>query len=189
MRLWTRWISLGVSAACFSWAGWFWLDQSLHQAAADELFRVAAAVPGVVEDQKASPVAKLEIPRLGVSGYVKAGLDATTLRQAIGHSPYSAQPGEKGNVVLAAHRDTFFAGLQYAQIGDIVTLHAANGKKFLYQVSKVFVVNPTDTWVMRSTPGRSLLTMITCYPFQFVGSAPNRLVVQAQPIMMASKLI
>jgi LPXTG-site transpeptidase (sortase) family protein len=196
VRLWIRWISLGASAVCFSWAGWFWLDERVHQAAAEELFR-ASSIPASVAlpasaapaaPVRRAPVAKLEIPRLGVSGYVEEGFDAATLRRAIGLSPSSAKPGGRGNVVLAAHRDTFFAGLRDARVGDIVHLEAPGGKTIHYRISKVFVVDPSESWVMRASPGRDVLTLITCYPFQFVGSAPSRLVVQALPVAAPTPL-
>lgn len=197
--LWIRWITLGIAVACFSWGGWLWLERTLHQSSADVLFadvlfqdeqhaQVRPAT-GQVAPQKVKivpprmPLAKLEIPRLGVSGYVQEGFDATTLRQAIGHAPSSAKPGERGNIVLAGHRDTFFAGLSEVQTGDVVRLRARSGKMLLYQVSQVFVVDPADFWVMNPTPGRDQLTLITCYPFSFIGSAPSRLVVLAQPLI------
>ena len=117
-----------------------------------------------------------------MSGIVEEGLDAKTLKNAIGMSLTSAQPGERGNVVLAAHRDTFFAGLRNAKKGDVVVLSTTDGKKHRYRISKTFVVDPSAHWVMNSSPKKKMLTLITCYPFRYVGSAPQRFIVQAEPV-------
>jgi sortase A len=188
-KLWLRWICLVGACACFAWGGWVWLEQRLHQQQAQESFEElirdpAPAKPAAPHDRD-HPLAKLEIARLGVSGYVEDGFDSRTLGRAIGHSPRSAKPGEHGNVVLAAHRDTFFAGLRDVKVGDVVDMQASTGRHYRYKVSRVFVVDPKDSWVMQSSPRQDMLTMITCYPFHFVGNAPNRLVVQAQPIRTA----
>lgn len=188
LRLWIRWVSLGVATMCFLWTGWFRLDQYLHQMYAAEVFESAATDDTTREetDLAHGPLARLEIARLGVSGYVLEGFDADTLRRAIGHSPASARPGEPGNVVLAAHRDTFFSGLRDVRKGDVIDLQARGGRTLHYRVTNVFITDPTDVRVMNPTPGRNLLTLITCYPFQFVGSAPQRLIVQAQPVSQSS---
>lgn len=180
---WTRWICLTAAAVCFLWGGLVWLDQYRYQAEAEESFedRQVGATPEQPA-RKAVPLAKLEIARLHVSGYVQDGFDNGTLRRAIGHSPRSAKPGERGNIVLAAHRDTFFAGLRNARVGDVVDLRSSSGALYRYRVTRILVVEPKDDWVMKSSANRNLLTLITCYPFHFIGSAPKRFVVQAQPV-------
>lgn len=194
---WTRWFCFGIAAACFTWCGWVWLEQRWHQSADGEMFdesihksTEAAPPPSPQPSPEPSPaprekikgpIATLKIERLKVAGYVEEGFDARTLRNAIGHAPHSARPGEKGNIVLAGHRDTFFSGLQDAKLGDQITLQALDGRKFGYRISRIFIVDPTARWVMKSSPDRSMLTLITCYPFRYVGSAPKRLIVQAQP--------
>ncbi len=205
MRLWIRWISLGVAVACLAWVGEEMLEQFLYQRAARESFEEARELkrmdtrpparskstdkhaPRVgttsVPPSRNSPLARLRIDRAEIDAFVQEGFDADTLSKAVGHAPSSARPGERGNVVLAAHRDTFFAGLRYVKEGDLIDLESAGGRLDRYRVSKIMVVKPTDSWVMKSTPDRSLLTLITCYPFRYVGSAPNRLVVQAQPVL------
>lgn len=183
-----RWFFLSISLACFALSGWLWLDQRIHQAEAGQLF--SAAPPGALSPTPpalpapappAGPVARLEIARLGVEGFVEVGLDAGTLRRAIGLSPHGARPGEPGNVVLAAHRDTFFSGLRGARAGDLIKLQTPGGRTFYYRISRMFLVNPVDSWVMHSSPDRNILTLITCYPFRYIGKAPRRFVVQAQP--------
>lgn len=190
--LWARWICLMAAAACFVWGASVWWQQHWYQKEAEESFKelIREPMPATApahptpkrEPDRDKPLAKLEIARLQVFGYVEDGLDARTLGRAIGHSSKSAKPGERGNIVLAAHRDTFFAGLRDVRVGDIVDVQASNGEKYQYRVSKVLVLDPKETWVMRSSPKRDMLTLITCYPFHFIGNAPNRLVVQALPV-------
>lgn len=179
---------LGLSFVCLTWSAWDWNQRDVTQATAESEFEK------LVEDQKAKPirrgskkhvsgpVAKLEIARLGVEGIVEEGLDAKTLKKAIGMSLTSARPGEPGNVVLAAHRDTYFAGLRNAKSGDLVVLSTTDGNKHRYRISKTFVVDPSAHWVMNSSPKKRMLTLITCYPFRYVGSAPQRFIVQAEPM-------
>jgi LPXTG-site transpeptidase (sortase) family protein len=179
---------LGLSFACLSWSAWDWGRREVTQATAESEFeklvedRAGKPAKRVARKRVSGPVAKLEIARLGVSGIVEEGLDAKTLKNAIGMSLTSAQPGERGNVVLAAHRDTFFAGLRNAKKGDVVVLSTTDGKKHRYRISKTFVVDPSAHWVMNSSPKKKMLTLITCYPFRYVGSAPQRFIVQAEPV-------
>ena len=121
---------------------------------------------------------RLEIPRLGVSAIVRAGSDARTLRLAVGHIGGTALPGESGNIGLAAHRDTFFRRLGEIRQHDEVRLVTREGT-FTYTVHATGVVEPRDTWVLNQT-GEPALTLITCYPFRYVGSAPQRFVVRAE---------
>lgn len=189
VRLLTRWISLSAAAACFIWCGSVWMERRSYQAEAQKTFAELDKPSAAPRVQKAfhalaapPPMAKLEIARLHVSGFVEDGLDSQTLSRAIGHSPRSAKLGEPGNVVLAAHRDTFFAGLKDVRTGDAIEVQAADGTVYRYKVTRILIVDPTEDWVLKSDPSRNMLTLITCYPFQFIGSAPNRMVVQAEPV-------
>jgi sortase A len=124
-----------------------------------------------------STIGRIDIPRLGVSAIVRAGADARTLRLAVGHIAGTAYPGESGNVGLAGHRDTFFRKLRNIRSDDLIRLATADGT-FSYRVDRTTIVNPRDVWVLDPT-GREVLTLITCYPFSYVGSAPQRFVVRA----------
>lgn len=124
-----------------------------------------------------STLGRIEIPRLGVSAIVRAGDDARTLRLAVGHVPGTALPGEDGNVGLAAHRDTFFRKLGDVRPDDEIRLVTTEGT-FLYRVERTDVVQPSDVWVLDPTES-PVLTLITCYPFTYVGTAPDRFVVLA----------
>ena len=121
---------------------------------------------------------RLEIPRLRVSAIVRAGSDARTLRLAVGHIGGTALPGESGNIGLAAHRDTFFRRLGDIRPNDQVRLVTRNGT-FTYRVQGAQIVEPRETWVLGATDVPTL-TLITCYPFRYVGSAPQRFIVRAE---------
>ena len=136
----------------------------------------AAAAPRIPPPGAA--LGRLDIPRLGVSAVVRAGSDATTLRLAIGHIPGTALPGDAGNVGLAAHRDTFFRRLGDIRPGDTVDVATPDGI-FTYVVEGTQIVNPRDVWVLDPTE-RPTLTLVTCYPFSFIGSAPQRFIVRAR---------
>ena len=122
-------------------------------------------------------VGQLEIPRLGLSTVVFEGADDDVLDRGAGHLIGSALPGDRGNMVLAAHRDTFFRPLQHVRVGDKVTIHGPR-KDSVYVVESTTVVEPDDTYVLDATT-QPALTLITCFPFRFIGPAPDRFVVRA----------
>jgi sortase A len=123
---------------------------------------------------------RLELPRLGLSALVAEGVDAETLGVAVGHFPESAFPGEMGNVALAGHRDTVFQMLKDVWPEDVLRLTTPDGT-FDYRVEWLAIVDPARTDVVAST-GEPLLTLVTCYPFDYVGSAPRRYVVRARSL-------
>jgi len=122
-------------------------------------------------------VGKLNVPRIGISVMVLQGIERNTLIAGAGHVPGTPLPGSDGNVTIAAHRDTFFRKLKGIVRGDIVQF-ATVRQTYEYVVDSIEVVDPEDTRVMESR-ARSELTLITCYPFYFIGSAPKRFVVHA----------
>lgn len=120
---------------------------------------------------------RLEIPNLHLSVMVREGADSATLRRAVGHIPGTAFPGEIGNVGIAGHRDTFFRPLRKIRVNDPIELETENGN-YRYVVESTGIVGPRDVRVL--APARSqTLTLVTCYPFYYVGSAPKRFVVHA----------
>lgn len=123
---------------------------------------------------------RLEIPRIGVSVMIRHGAEEATLTLGAGHVPATPSPGGDGNVVLAAHRDTFFRKLEAIRPGDRIHISTV-GHTYEYVVESTETVGPEDTRVMESR-GRQELTLITCYPFYFVGSAPKRFIVHAIPL-------
>jgi sortase A len=125
-------------------------------------------------------VGRLEIPRLGISTIVLEGIGGKTLRRGVGHIPETASPGAGGNVGLAAHRDSFFRGLKDIRKNDIIRLRTLEGS-YQYRVEQTEIVTPEDTQVLADT-GVPELTLVTCYPFYYVGSAPKRFIVRAQRV-------
>ena len=123
-------------------------------------------------------VARIDIPRLKVSEAVIEGDDTETLRHAVGHIPGTALPGEPGNIALAGHRDSFFRKIGQLRDGDTLILETARGA-FSYHVAKRAIVAPSDTSVLNSTT-EPALTLVTCYPFRYIGSAPKRYVIIAR---------
>jgi sortase A len=150
-----------------------------------ELDRVLNSLPprpaprrAVVYDQ-GSAIGRLEVPRIRLSVVVLEGSDAGTLRLGVGRVRNSSIPGEPGNVVLAGHRDTFFRSLREIRRGDQISLRTPEGT-FLYTVDWTTAVNPKDTRAIMPTPSPAL-TLVTCYPFSYVGSARQRFIVRALP--------
>jgi sortase A len=123
------------------------------------------------------PMGRIEVPRLHVSAAVANGDDDGTLTVAIGHLPDTPFPWEAGNSALAGHRDTFFRQLRNIRVGDDMRVATPYGD-FTYQVSRTLIVTPDDLSVLEPTP-EPTLTLITCYPFSYVGHAPKRFIVQA----------
>src|SRR5205814_8666088 len=107
----------------------------------------------------------------------REGVDTWTLRRAVGHIPGTALPGERGNAGFAAHRDTFFGPLKAVRSGDEVIVTTAGGQ-YRYAVTGTRIVDPEDVSVLAPTPDTTL-TLVTCYPFDYVGSAPQRFIVRA----------
>jgi sortase A len=136
----------------------------------------APAAP-ILRPSEGELIGRIEIPRLNVSAIVRAGSDARTLGLAVGHIPGTAFPGESGNVGLAGHRDTFFRRLRDIRSDDEIRLLTTKGT-FAYRVAETSIVLPGDVWVLDPTE-RPTLTLITCYPFTYIGSAPKRFVVRA----------
>lgn len=120
---------------------------------------------------------RLEIPRLGMAAIVAEGGDEETFARAVGLVPGSPHPGDAGNVVLAGHRDTFFWPLRKIRLNDRIRL-VVPPHTYEYEVRSVRVVEPEDTSVLDSGDAEEL-TLVTCYPFRFVGPAPERFIVRA----------
>jgi sortase A len=125
-------------------------------------------------------VGRIEIPRLKVNAVVKEGVDNKTLSRAVGHVPYTPLPGQPGNVGVAAHRDTHFRGLRNVRKGDVIRLETLDGT-YIYEVDQLKIVWPKNVEVLDPTPDNRI-TLVTCYPFNFVGSAPKRFIVQGKQV-------
>ncbi|MGD0364944.1 MAG: class D sortase, partial [Bryobacteraceae bacterium] len=125
-------------------------------------------------------VGRIKIPRLLLSVVVVEGVTKTALRRAVGHIPGTALPGEAGNVGVAGHRDTFFRLLKDLRLKDEIQFSTLKGD-FKYEVESLKVVEPNDVKVLAPS-GENVLTMVTCYPFYFVGPAPQRWIVRARQV-------
>lgn len=123
-------------------------------------------------------VGRIQITRLGLSAMIVEGIDGPDLRRAVGHIPGTALPGQPGNVGLAGHRDTFFRPLRRIHSDDIIELITLQGTH-RYRVTSTRIVAPDDVAVLKPTTKESL-TLVTCYPFDYVGSAPKRFIVRAE---------
>jgi sortase A len=126
---------------------------------------------------EAQPLAILSIPRIGVKVPVFDGTDELILNRGAGRITGTAKPGQPGNIGIAAHRDGFFRGLKDIRVGDRIALRAQSDE-FLYTVDNIEIVQPTDVSVLRNR-STSSVTLVTCYPFYFVGDAPQRYIVHA----------
>ncbi len=143
--------------------------------------RRPGAGPGVLpEITRDGLIGRFEIPRLKLSVALAEGSDAATLRKAAGHIEGTAFPGDPGNVGIAGHRDTFFRPLRLIRDRDLVVLDTLRGR-FCYRVVSTRIVKPDAVGVLAPTP-RQVLTIVTCYPFDYVGSAPYRFIVRARRV-------
>ncbi len=124
-----------------------------------------------------APLAVLRIPRIGLEAPVLEGTDDWTLNRAVGHIDGTAAPGASGNCGIAGHRDGFFRGLKDVSPGDVLQLTTLHGSQE-YRIEKIRIVPPEDISVLDPTP-QATLSLVTCYPFYYVGSAPKRYIVRA----------
>lgn len=123
------------------------------------------------------PLAVLKIDRIGLVVSVYEGADDLTLDRGAGHIPDTAQIGVSGNIGIAGHRDGFFRGLKDISPGDEIQL-VTNQSTYTYTINEILIVKPEDLWVL-DPKQKPTLTLVTCYPFYFIGHAPQRYIVQA----------
>jgi sortase A len=145
-----------------------WSEQRVRDYQASLAAHFSAAV-GILRIAKI----KLEVPIL-------EGTDVVNLNRGVGHVAGTANPGEDGNVAIAGHRDGFFRGLKDVSLGDALEVASLQDTE-TYIVDRITVVDPSDVSVLQART-RSSLTLITCYPFHYIGSSPKRYIVQASVI-------
>jgi len=171
-------------SVCVGWYGGVRVAASHEQAAMTrelEITRLPAADvraerPDYVP--RGSTVGRIDMPRLNLSAVAREGVDEGTLDVAVGHVPGTALPGDSGNAAFAAHRDTFFRPLHRVHTGDVVSVTTPRGT-FRYLITSTRVVDPDDVSVLDAT-STPTLTLVTCYPFTYIGSAPQRFIVRAE---------
>ena len=170
--------SVWASATLFEkYEGWRWNAQrpaSTSGAASIELPAPATLPPPKLHDV----IAWIDVPRLRISTAVLEGDDDVALRLGAGHIPGTPLPGSSGNVGIAAHRDSFFRALAGIEPRDRIRLRTRRGD-MSYTVESTHIVRPSDVGVLANS-SRSELTLVTCYPFRYVGSAPLRFIVRAR---------
>ena len=157
---------------------WMYIEQ--QRFSQDLQMQTPAAQPGATSPAmtRGAALARLVIPKIHLDVAVVEGTSRKALLVGPGHLLNTPLPGDKGNVVLAGHRDTFFRHLGELSRGDTITITSA-GHEYRYDVTGTEIVDPSDTEVLASSPGHRL-TLITCYPFHYLGPAPKRFIVFAQ---------
>jgi sortase A len=183
-----EWLLLAVAVVCLEWYGLRMYEIHRKQTAANAVLdrelsdqRLPAEPPSTVPP--GALIGRLDIPRLHLSAPVESGDDPDVLDFAVGYLPDTPLPWKPGNSGLAAHRDRLFRPLEGIRIGDEIRLSTGHGN-LQYTVSRTLIVNPEDVWVLNPATDADL-TLITCFPFGYVGHAPKRFVVQAKKIQPA----
>jgi sortase A len=173
-------VILGLAVVLVSAFALFWSDQlqQLYVPSLPGSDYSAGMKKGEVTVQKGRPIGILEIPRLGLSSVVLEGDDVAALLLGVGHLSDTPFPWQGGNSAFAAHRDTFFRPLAGIRHNDVIKFSTADAE-YEYVVKELKVVGPTDLAVLDSTSSATL-TLITCFPFDYVGPAPNRFIVRAE---------
>lgn len=145
-----------------------------------------ANVPGAPQLTADDLLTRVVIPKIGLDSIVVEGVSRKKLSEGPGHIKDTATPGEPGNAVISAHRDTFFRHIYELNKGDEILVRR-NGKVFHYQVTGKKIVMPDDVAVLKQTPDPQL-TLITCYPTYYIGPAPKRLVVFSKLVQSGNDL-
>jgi len=184
--LWLEAALVVLGLTCLTWYGW--VTAQLHSFQSEqrlELEHLGSAVPAEKSAPLQAPgpatlIGTLDIARLNLSVVVVEGDDDETLKLAVGHLPDTPLPWQQGNSAMAAHRDTLFRPLKDVRLGDEIRLATPHGD-LLYRVARTLVVDPHDVSVLEPS-AQPTLTLITCFPFFYVGHAPQRFIVQATQV-------
>jgi sortase A len=159
-----------------------WTSRQAAQEAEKEWEKLAQqqqrSAPKIHGVPKGSSLARLSIERLGGEWVVVEGADRKELLRGPGHMTNTALPGSRGNCVIAGHRDTQFRILRNVEIGEKISIEI-EGHTYTYRVTDRRVVSPSDNRSLFPTT-KATLTLVTCYPFYYVGPAPKRFVIRAE---------
>ena len=182
---WTQRLLFIAGAIALGYVGFTLLDARLYQVSAKRSLEGQIYLEEEHHEsqprlavKKGDVLGRVDIPRLGISVAVLQGTSSRMLRLGAGHIEGTPLPWDIGNSGIAGHRDTFFRELKDIRENDEIQLQTAT-ETFHYEVDWVKVVDPDDTTVLEPSTFGSSLTLVTCYPFYFVGSAPKRFVVRA----------
>ncbi len=174
---WFRWSLFAVAVTLLTYSTGVYLETYLFQQQKLPVFlHQGSDVPPV-----AGLIGRLEVTRLGLSAIVMEGTGTAVLRHAAGHIAGTPLPGQPGNTGISAHRDTLFRPLRNIRMRDVITLTTPQGT-YKYSVRSTQIVEPENITVLASGPGETL-TLVTCYPFYFIGPAPKRFIVTAKRIL------
>jgi sortase A len=179
---------LAAGVVALGYAGYVVADARAYQAIQQSKFESASQTQRQNQGQsevrqpviEGNAIGEVKIARLGLNVIFVQGDSPRILRRAVGHMSKTALPGEPGNVVLTAHRDSFFRPLRNIRQGDAITILTL-GAEYEYQVDWTEVVLPSDVRVLEPS-GENTLTLVTCFPFYYVGPAPKRFIVRAHQI-------
>jgi sortase A len=196
---WMRWAFVLFGVASLGFVGYSLLDARLFEAyenwRLDHAANFSRPLPSIARKPAASgsaltveqprlttvamgsAIGRIEISRIGIAAIIVEGTSARSLRRAVGHIPGTALPGEQGNVAIAGHRDTFFRALRSVREGDEILLTTPDGS-YRYVVDSTTIFAPDDAEALADS-NEAILTLVTCYPFYFVGPAPQRFIVRA----------
>jgi sortase A len=186
---WMQWSLFATAVGTLGYAGFALADSQMFQAEErrrlDGLLRArvevsagkAASHRDLRHSKEGALIGRIEIPRVGVSVVVVEGTSTRSLRRAVGHIGGTALPGEPGNSAISGHRDTFFRPLRNIRKDDEITVTTLVGE-YRYRVEWTRVVGKQEVAVLDPTASE-VLTLVTCYPFYLVGSAPKRFIVRA----------
>jgi sortase A len=178
-----QWLFLAAASLLLGYYGFVtvdaWAFEQRESRALDRLLN-KQTTPGPPAIAASGLIGRIDIQRLGLSVIVVEGISSKVLRRAAGHIPGTALPGQPGNVGISAHRDTFFRPLRNIKQNDVISLTTMLGE-FRYRVMSTRIVGPNDVAVLEPS-GDEILTLVTCYPFYFVGTSPDRFIVRAERI-------
>src|SRR5262245_32486525 len=185
--VWLERMLFCLAAATAAWCVAAWLEMeyterlatsiSVHRLPGDPGSPSPTGTLGRMPVEIGSIVARLDAPDVNLSTAVLEGSDDAVLNRGAGHIEDTALPGESGNIGIAGHRDTIFRPVRHLRAGQELILSTAN-RTYRYRINKTFIVNPDDVYVLSPTR-QPTLTLVTCYPFDFIGHAPKRYIVQA----------
>lgn len=182
IKRWTWRLLIACAVSLLAYCGFVLIDARMFQKEEDRELQRSITPPGVPTYPVSTKglIGRMEIPRLGLSAIVMEGTSTSTLRHALGHIAGTALPGQTGNVGISGHRDTFFRPLRNIERNDVITLSTTRGE-YRYRVLSTRIVDPSDTDVL-DPDEKETLTLVTCYPFYFVGPAPKRYIVRAERV-------
>lgn len=173
-----EWLLVGIGIGCLGFYAYETVEARRFQAEQAVAFARAARANAPVTVRTGGLLGMLDVPRLKLTAPVIEGDDDATLKRAAGHLPDTALPWEQGNTAIAGHRDGLFRPLKNIRVGDEIRFRSPR-HEFRYRVTGTSIVQPDDLSVLRPR-GPASLTLITCFPFYYVGNAPKRFIIHAE---------